>query len=126
LLSGRRPPAWGVRFDVEDVTRLILVSHLGSLGWDRQRLMSEALGHPLGHPWAKPPIQPGSEPDWLLIFQPSGKSKLDRVAVGTLSEVTAMLRQIPTAYVANLAAFRDAAANAITDLPATRERETYA
>jgi hypothetical protein len=115
LLAGRRRLPWGARLDVEDVTRLLLVSHLGALGWERQKLMSEALGHP----WAFN-IQPGREPDWLLIFQPSGKRKLQRQAVATLPEVTELLREIPTAYVANLRVFRNRAAQAITSLDKER------
>jgi hypothetical protein len=119
VLSGQRALLWGARLDVEDLTRLLLASHLGVIGWDRPRLMAEALGHP----WAVD-IEPGREPRWLLIYPRSGEPKLSRTAVDTLQEVAELLLKHPTAYVANLTEFRGAAARGIAALEADRKRRT--
>lgn len=118
LLARRQSPAWGVRLDTEDLTRLLVISHLGSMGMDRHKLVDEALGHP----WAID-IVPGREPGWLLIYQQSGTGKLTREAVDTVAEVTKMLQQTPTAYVADLKAFRGAARRAIAALDAKTDRK---
>jgi hypothetical protein len=118
LLAGRRPLGWGAQLNIEDLARLMLVSHMGTLGWDRQRLMSEALGHP----WAIFTERDG-EPDYLLIYLNQQTGKLDRTAIDTFESLTALLRQIPSAYVANLYSWRNAAATAMAGLATKPDRD---
>jgi hypothetical protein len=115
LLAGRRPLAWGAQLSTEDLTRLMLVSHMGTLGWDRQRLMSEALGHP----WDIEMKEPG----YLMIRPHQKTGKLVRMAIDTFETLTAALREIPSAYAANLYSWRNAAAAAMAILAAEPNRD---
>jgi hypothetical protein len=115
LLAGRRPLGFGARLNTEDLARLMLVSHMGTLGWDRQRLMSEALGHP----WDI--TEPGSK-DYLAIYPHPVTFKLDRKALD-LEMVIGYVLKFPSLYVTNLVSWRKAAAAAMAMLDAKPNRD---
>ena len=94
-LRGAMPPA---RFFLEDATRMLVISHLGAMGFDRTRLFDL-----LSAPYAIH-IERGKEPRYLAIFPNRGK--LDRVAVNTEQELQQVVAVKPLAVVIDLDCYR--------------------
>ena len=106
------------QFAVEDIARLMVISHLGATyGCDRLLLL-QAIGHPYSID-----IQPGDEPDWLLIY-PDAKGNLTRRATRDSEEVARVIGVAPS-YVVPLSGFRNAAVRAtrkLAEKPEIRKR----
>src|SRR5215831_1353302 len=86
------------RFFLEDAVRMLVIGHLGQLGWDRTKLFDV-----LALPYAIH-IEPGREPRFLALF-PNG-TKLDRVVVNTEHELQHVLAVKPLAVMIDLACYR--------------------
>ena len=86
------------RFFLEDAVRMLVIGHLGSLGWDRTKLFDA-----LAAPYAVF-IERGREPRFLVLY-PDG-AKMDRVAVNAEQELQQVLAMKPLAVVIDLESYR--------------------
>jgi hypothetical protein len=106
------------RFFLEDAVRMLLIGHLGSLGWDRTRLF-DALAVPYAiH------IDRGREPRFLVLY-PDG-AKLDRVAVNAEQELHRVLAVKPLATVIDLDAYRAHMLKSLAAIIEVRDRKAAA
>jgi hypothetical protein len=87
------------RFFLEDAVRMLVLGHLGMLGFDRTKL-----SYVLGAPYAIF-VQPGREPRFMAIY-PNGQ-QLDRVVVATEDELQQVLAMKPLAIVIDLDSYRE-------------------
>lgn len=114
-LPGALPSA---KFLLEDCVRMLVIGHLGALGWDRMKLFDV-----LAAPYAIH-IEHGREPYRLVIF-PNGM-KLDRVAVATEAELHQVLAMKPLAVVIDLDSYRKQILESLARIIEIRERKTAA
>jgi hypothetical protein len=115
-LRGKRMPE--PRLFLEDATRMLVIGHLGVMGWDRTRLLE-----PLGWPYAIH-ISPGQEPHWMGIA-PDGK-KLDRYVTSNREELDYWLERKPMACVIDLNAYRAQMLGSFAELVKIREKRAMA
>jgi hypothetical protein len=114
-LRGAMPSA---RFFLEDAVRMLVIGHLGALGWDRTKLF-DALALPYAiH------IERGKEPRYLAIY-PNG-TKLDRVAVATERELQQVLSMKPLGVRVDLGAYRAQMLESLARIVELRDRKAAA
>jgi hypothetical protein len=110
-LPGAMP---GARFFLEDAVRMLVIGHLGKLGWDRTKLFDA-----LARPYAIF-IERGKEPRYLAIF-PTG-TKLDRVAVNTERELEQVLAAKPFCVSVDLECYREQMRKSLAQIVELRDQ----